>query len=94
MKKLILVGLLSSGVFANGFLCDISIKQMHKYSDASNKAMEMGFFKKEQMQREFLKNEMENVLIYCELGEEPLKTMKENLKAINTRISVLRQVLR
>ena len=55
MKKLILVGLLSSGLFAD-YLCDTALRDMHKYAESSNKAYELKLFNKEEVQRMFLKN--------------------------------------
>ena len=93
MKKLILVGFLSSGLFAN-YLCDEAIKDMQKYATSSNKAYELKLFNKEETQRMFLKNELENVLLHCNLGEEQQKIVQGNLDKTIQRISILRQALK
>lgn len=93
MKKLILVGLLSSGLFAS-YLCDTALRDMQKYAASSNKAYELKLFNKEEVQRMFLKNELENVLLHCNLSEEQQKIVKENLDKTIQRISIIRQALK
>ena len=90
MKKLILVGLLSSGLFAD-YLCDTALRDMHKYASSSNKAYELKLFNKEEVQRMFLKNELENVLLHCNLGDEQQKIVQGNLDKTIQRISIIRQ---
>lgn len=93
MKKLILVGLLSSGLFASS-LCEIAIQDMQKYAASSNKAYELNLFIKEATQRTFLQNELENVLLHCNLTEEQQKIVQGNLEKTIQRISIIRQAVK